>query len=166
MKKKLSIYLAGAMEKANKLGSEWREAVTPFLEDLGLEVLNPVLFEPEQLRGLQPKRLPEGYTHWHDLRHASDEHLRVRFKKYMRRIINYDINIVKSEADFILVLWDESAAKGAGTHAELTEAFLHNKPVYCVEYSPLPAWAYACCSHIRKNWDEMYKLLAQEFGDE
>lgn len=166
MKKKLSIYLAGGMEKAEGLGAEWREAVTPFLEDLGLRVLNPVEFEPEQLKGLFPKRLPEGYSHWHELRHAKEVHLIERFKKYMRRIVNYDMSVVKNESDFVLCLWNDSAASGAGTHAELTMAFLHNKPVYCLEINSLPAWAYACCSHIRSSWEDLYALLAQEFGDE
>lgn len=154
------------MEKAEKLGEEWRDAVTPFLEELDLEVLNPVLFEPEQLKGLQPKRLPEGYKHWHDLRNASEPHLRQRFKKYMHRIIKYDMNTVKNNTDFVLVYWDESCGQGAGTHAELTMAFLNNIPVYAVEVAQMPAWAYACCSHICSDWKGMYQLLSQEFGPE
>ncbi len=166
MKNKLSIYLAGAMEKADKLGEEWREAVTPFLEDLGLEVLNPVLFEPHQLRGLQPKRLPEGYTHWHELRHAPEKYLQRRCRKYMHRIIHYDVTTVVQNADAVLVLWDEATSRGGGTHAELTYAHTNNIPVFCVEEFPMPTWPWACCTHITNTWAEMYGFLAQEFGDE
>ena len=61
-KKKLTAYLAGALEAAADLGAGWRTEITPFLEEQGFEVLNPWEFEPFQLKGLQPNRLPEFYT--------------------------------------------------------------------------------------------------------
>jgi hypothetical protein len=176
MKHKLSIYLAGGMESSSNLGAQWRTNLTPILEELGLEVLNPVLFEPMQLKGLQPRKLPEFCTnadgkkikvnHWHDLKHATEPHLYARFLKYMRRIIKYDINIVRNEADYVICYWNETTAKGAGTHAELTEAFLSNKDVYCVMQANMPAWARACCTRIFKTFDDLRGFLAQEFGEE
>lgn len=176
MKQKLSIYLAGGMEASNNLGAQWRENITPLLEELGLEVLNPVLFEPKQLKGLQPRKLPEFCTndegkkvkvsHWHDLKNATEPHLYGRFLKYMRRIIKYDINIVRNETDSVICYWSETTAKGAGTHAELTEAFLSNKEVYCVAHANMPAWAKACCTEIFKTFEELREFLTSEFGEE
>ena len=83
----------------------------------------------------------------------------------MRRIIRFDINIVENEADFIIVHWSEGTAKGAGTHAELTSAMLHGKPVFCVTDCEMPAWAMACCSEIFDTWSELYAFLGEEFGE-
>ena len=173
---KLKVYLAGAMEKAQDLGAGWRKEITPFLEqELQLDVLNPCEFEPHQLKGLQPNRLPEFYTdlhgqrvkpkHWHELKNASEKHLYNRFLKYMRRIIQYDINVVRYQANIVIVYWDECTGKGAGTHSELTDAFLNNVPVYCVAQSEMPAWTKACCTEIFLTFDALKEFLRDELGE-
>ena len=43
-----------------------------------------------------------------------------------------DINIVMNKADYLICLWDQNVMKGAGTHAEITLAFMEQKPVYLV----------------------------------
>ena len=78
--KKPVIYLVSGMEKEKNLGAGWREDITPKLEELGFEVLNPVLFEKDQLKGLHLNRLPESFkgrngdivrpTFWHQLKLA------------------------------------------------------------------------------------------------
>jgi hypothetical protein len=172
VRSKLSVYLAGAMENANKLGAGWRKDLTPFLESLDLTVLNPCEFEPHQLKGLQPNRLPEYYTdfegnqvkpkYWHELKNAKERHLYNRFLKYMRRIIHYDMRLV-AKVDYVVVLWDEATSKGAGTHAELTEAFLNNIPVYCVALTDIPAWCKACCTEIFLDFESLKEFLKEEF---
>lgn len=173
MNKSLTIYLAGAMENADNLGADWRSTITPFLNKLGLKVLNPCEFEAEQLKGLQPNRLPEYFTdlhgnkikpkYWHDLKNASEPNLYSRFLKYMRRIIHYDISLVEREVDFVICLWNQDTGKGAGTHSELTTAFLKNIPIYCVATCNMPAWAKACCSEIFLTFDSLKKFLLTEF---
>lgn len=172
-RKKLTVYLAGAMEAAVDLGAGWRDELTPFLHQLGLEVLNPCEFEPQQLKGLRPNRLPDYYTNlhgerikprfWHELKQASEPHLYRRFLKYMRRIIHYDIKVVENQVDYVVVYWDAATGKGAGTHAELTTAFLRNIPVYCVAACEMPAWAKACCSEIFLNFTDLKEFLKEEF---
>ena len=176
MKKKLSIYLAGGMEASNNLGADWREKITPVIENLGLEVLNPVKFEPAQLKGLRPRNLPDTVTgangkqikvsHWHDLKYATEPHFYKRFLTYMRRIIKYDIGIVCKEADYVVCYWNDTASKGAGTHGELTYSFMENKPVYCVATKEMPAWAKACCTEIFESFDRLNNFLADEFGED
>lgn len=173
MKKKLSCYLAGAIQHADDLGSGWRKEITPFLEKLGLAVLNPIELEADKLKGLHVNRLPDFYTdlhgnkikplHWHELSQASEQHLYKRFLKYMRRIIHFDIDIVEKETNYIICLWDQKTAKGAGTHAELTTAFRHNKPIYCVAKTKMPAWAKACCTEIFLSFTELKDFLKEEF---
>nr|VFK64669.1 MAG: hypothetical protein BECKTUN1418D_GA0071000_12791 [Candidatus Kentron sp. TUN] len=131
-KEKLSVYLVGAIEAEKDLGAAWRDALTPFLEDLDLEVLDPVNSEPMQLKGSDIKRLPEHYTdlygekhkpkHWHELKNAAEPHLYARFIRHMRNIIKYDIDVVQNKSDFLICYWTETTSRGAGTHSELTYA--------------------------------------------
>jgi hypothetical protein len=157
------------------MGVGWRAELTPFLDELGFEVLDPSVFEAKQLKGLRPGRLPDYCTnlegkrirvkHWHDLKNASEQHLYARFQKYMGRVIKYDIRIVRNESDNVIVFWDDATARGAGTHAEITEAFLKGIPVYCVAKADMPAWAKGCCSAIFLNFDALKDFLKDEFGD-
>lgn len=170
---RLTVYLAGGMEAANSLGEYWRQSITPFLKSLNFKVLNPCEFEPEQLKGMHLNRLPDYYTdlygnqikptHWHQLKNATERVYYNRFLKYMRLIIKYDVNVVRNRTNIVVVLWDEAASKGAGTHAELTEAFLCNIPVYCVAKTDVPAWAKACCTEIFLNFDALKEFLLLEF---
>jgi len=171
---KQNVYLAGAMESAENLGAGWRKELTPFLENLNFNVLDPCEFEPHQLKGLQPNRLPDYYTdglsgnkikcyHWHQLKNAEEAHLKERFLKYMRRIIEYDCDIVQTQTNLIIVLWDEAAGKGAGTHSELTLGYLNNIPILCVATTDMPAWAKACCSNIFLDFDSLKEFIENNY---
>ena len=177
MKKKLAVYLAGAIEKAADEGVGWRNEITPFLKELDLDVLDPCALEAEKLKNFQPNRLPEFIIHirtkekipcihWHQLKNADAEHLRKRFKKYMRRIIKYDIGVIRKSADYLIVYWDKNTGKGAGTHGEVTDSFLRGIPVYCVAEVDPPAWIVGCCEEIFFTFDDLKKFLQEEFGDE
>jgi len=173
---KIRVYLAGSMEYSSDLGAGWRDKVTEKLSRFGVDVLNPCLFETDQLKGLRPNQLPEKVTHkitkgvfrpthWHQLKNAVEPHLRSRFLRYMRRIIQYDVKILKQQADYVIVYWDEATGKGAGSHAELTVAYLRNIPIFCVNTVEMPAWADACCTERFDNFEELYRHLDEEFGE-
>jgi len=142
----------------------WREKITPFLEELDMEVLNPYVLEPLQLKGLKPKRLPPGMKHWYELRTSSDERLYERFKRYMRAIIKYDIRLVMYKADIIICRWSENCKTGGGTHAELTYGFMNDKPVYVVEEAQMPAWIEGCVEEKFKTFDELKEFFKREYG--
>ena len=173
LKRKKSIYLCGAMEAEKDLGVGWRAKITPFLEKLGFNVLNPCDFEPQQLKGMKVNRLPKFFidkngkkvrpTHWHQLKNATEKHLYNRFLKYMRLIIKYDIDIVEKHSNYVVVFWNEKTGKGAGSHSELTSAFLKGVPIYCVLEGNIPAWARACCTEVFNSFDELKEFLVKEF---
>lgn len=163
MKTKAKVYLAGRMS-TNPHDKEWREKLTPFLEELGFEVLDPYVMEPLQLAGLRPGRLPEGLDHWYQLRDSDDPAHIERFMKYMQRIIHYDINLVRNVADVIIVFWDKGCRNGAGTHSEMTAAYLSGKSVLCVKKHRLPAWGRGCCEEIFESFDDLKKFMEEEYG--
>lgn len=168
MRKKPTIYLASGMEHAPVFGAGWREQVTPHLERLGFEVLNPCLFEPDQLKGLHTSRLPEGYDHWHDLKKAPlGSAAYKRFVNYMRRIIRYDVNVVKNDTDILLCYWTKGTSRGAGTHTECSYAFMHGVPVYLVvapdvERDEVPGWVQGCAERVFLNFDSCINYLERE----
>jgi nucleoside 2-deoxyribosyltransferase len=163
MKAKQKVYLAGRMSRDPK-DSQWRTDLTPFLEKLGFDVLDPCEFEPRQLRGLKLGRLPEGCSHWTELQHAKEPNLVERFMRYMGHVIKFDLKLIKTEVDFMVVRWSKNCDTGCGTHAEITFAFDLGIPVYCVEESTIPAWGRACCTEMFKNFDELKVFLTEEFG--
>lgn len=166
MREKPSVYLAGRMDHDVNKGHEWRDDMQPFLENLGFTVLNPYLFEPRQLMGLRPGRLPKEYKHWTQLRHSPNKDHQDRFVRYMRRIIKYDLDVIKNEVDIVVVKWDEGCRDGAGTHSELTLAWDLNIPVYCIEEYPMPNWARGCCEKVFKTIDEIKLFINEEYGQD
>lgn len=169
------IYLVGGMEHAESLGAGWRNEVAPKLVEMGYETLDPCLFEPQQLTGLHTKRLPETIetaqgetivpTHWHQLKYAPEgSAAHNRFKKYMQRIIQYDINVVKNKADALVCYWTKGAQKGAGTHHEIGTAYLCGKPVYTVIEKGVdyPGWLVGCTTQMFTSFEDLFKVLEDE----
>lgn len=165
MNKKLKVYLAGRMS-GDISTKQWREDLTPVLESLNFQVFNPFKFEPLQLKGLKLNMLPPGFNHWYELRDSEKPAHVERFNKYMRRIIRFDINMIKNEMDLVIVQWDKECRTGAGTHSELTTAFLEDIPVYCVNLDRIPAWAQACCDKIFTNFQDLETFLRKEYANE
>jgi hypothetical protein len=151
------------------LGKGWRKEITPFLEEYGFVVLDPTVFEPRQLRGLRPGRLPEGYTHWQQFKCSADPNLIERFYRYGCRILNYDLDVVESEADVIIVYWDVYAARGCGTHSEMTIAQRKHKPIYMVlgmDFHGVPGWALWLVKDTGGAVYENFEELKEEFKKE
>ena len=164
-------YLIGRMGKS-KRDRQWRIDIAPFLNKLGFKVLDPYKLEPLQLKGLKPGRLPlkapDGtkITHWYELSaFPQDTPEYQRFLKYMRSIIDYDLNIVENVADIMIVRWSKSCKFGCGSQAEISLARKVRKPVYLVnEAGKVPEWAKGCATRIFDNFDELKKFLTDEYS--
>jgi hypothetical protein len=176
--KRLKIYEAGGMENETNMGASWRDTLSAHLsEKYNVKIYNPVEFEPEQLEGLRPSRLPSEFTartgktikpkHWHDLKFAARTSTTYsRFKRYMRQIIHYDINLIETDVDYVICYWTEGASKGAGTHSELTAAFRKHIPVFTVVQKGVdfPGWLEGCSTRVFDSFEELYKFLEEEFS--
>lgn len=132
------IYLAGAMEKAFDNGFVWREKISPHLETLGYEVLNPCIIEDNA--GITPAILKK---------YKKDN---IRFYKNLAtEIVDTDLKYV-NECDIIICKLDKNVLSGAGTYGELTLARFLKKPVYAwIDTSSLsngirdlPVWCVGC----------------------
>lgn len=133
----MTAYLSGAMEHAPDHGKKWRKEITSLLKErLGHEVVNPneemnqILSEEERL-------------HLKDWKENDEE----KFKTVMNRIIERDLIQLTEKSDYVICKWDEYAAKGGGTHGEITVAY-HNKiPVFLFSEMPrnrISSWILGC----------------------
>ena len=149
-------YLSGSIEYSPDYGKGWRRELTPLLTSLGHTVYDPALDEKKNLTGEELKNFRRWKTE--DLSH---------FQATIRKIIDYDLNIIEQKCDAVIVLWDEYATRGAGTHAEVTAAYRHGIPVYLVAGMPLPqvsGWIMGCSSRIFDDFAQLQEFLSREMA--
>ncbi len=152
--KKLTVYLAGAIENAPDNGREWRDMLTPFFEGtLNHEVFNPCI---EENHALSAEEFLE-FRNWK----SSDL---PRFRKTVRKIIDTDLGILAGKTDYLVCLWDEHVLKGAGTHGELTLAYYLNLPVYMVSTLPrneMSSWILGCTTQVFDQFEDLRAFLLE-----
>lgn len=148
-----NIYLSGGMQHAADLGSGWRAVCSEVLRSMG--------FFP-----LDIAELDIAYTEKHGqlYRFLSDDEILERKSNIRKHFIDTDINLIRNDTDAIIVLYDESVRKGAGTTSEVHEAFMLDIPVFLVngykKLDEVPGWMQAETTKIFNEWDELYTYLA------
>ena len=139
----------------------WRRKLTPFLHnDLGHRIYDPAEDEKKNLTD-------EEIANFRSWKHTDIE----RFRRVIRKIIQYDLDIVENKADYVICfLGGEAAAlSSGGTSAELTFAHRRGIPVYLVTDAPLEqisGWMLACADRVFANVDELKKFLLDRYGRE
>lgn len=147
-----SIYLSGGMQHARNLGSGWRKRCSDKLRSLG--------FYPLDIAELDIK-----YTENHGelYRFISDDELLQRKSNIRKHFIETDINLIRNNTDALIVLYDESVRKGAGTTSEIHEAFMLDIPVFLLNtydaLDEIPGWMQAETTRIFNNWNDLYSYL-------
>ena len=152
-------FLCGGMEYAPDGGRAWRERIRLWLQ----ENLNHHVYDPtvEARRILTPEEL-DGLGKWK----VTDLD---RFRKVMRFILNHDLDVMARRADYVICNWDEAAARGGGTHAELTSAYRKGIPVYLVTEMPVEevsGWVLGCTDKIFSSFDDLKSSFAATYGKE
>ena len=147
------------MEYAPDGGQRWREDIRLWLRDH----LNHLAYDPTQearrLLSLEELRsLPAWKTR--DLE---------RYRKALRIVIKRDLDVMANQADYVVCYWDEAAARGGGTQAELTAAYRKGVPVYLVTDMPqgeVSGWVLACTDRIFSNFEELKSFLKATYENE
>jgi hypothetical protein len=152
-------YLCGPIEFAADGGKLWRRKLTPFLRDqLGHRVYDPAEDEKKNLSDEEAASFRE----WK----ASDLE---RFRRVVRKIIQFDLDLIENKADYVICYWDASGPQSGGTPAELTAAYRKGIPVYLVSELPLEqisGWMLGCADRIFSSLDDLKKFLAERYGRE
>lgn len=147
-----NIYLSGGMQHATNLGAGWRVSCSARLKSMG--------FFPLDITALD-----NAYTdsHGHLYRFLSDDELLQRKSNVRKQFIDTDINLIRNDSDALIVLYDDSVRKGAGTTSEVHEAFMLDIPVFLLNtYGTLdevPGWMQAETTKIFTDWEDLYAYL-------
>ena len=147
---KQRVYLAGAMDRVPDRGSTWRDNITPFLEQLGIEVFNPISkptnigLEDEDTHLIKTKLKQQG---------RYDE-----LSSMMKMIRSVDLRLVDI-SDFMIVNLDLNVHP-CGTLEEIFWANRQKKPiiVHMVQgKNQAPDWLFGTIPHqtIFSNWEEI-----------
>jgi hypothetical protein len=146
-------YLSGGMEYASDEGRSWREEMETWLgTTLGWEVFNPNRNSDELLARLTPD------VPFRALKSLDPE----RYLAIVREIVALDSREVAEGSDCVICLWDEGAARGAGTKGELTIARHFGKPVYLVTRIPfeeIPGWVLGCVTDRFESFEKLKESL-------
>jgi len=152
-------YLCGPIEFAADGGKLWRRKLTPFLrEKLGHRVYDPAEDEKKNLTDEEVASFRE----WK----ATDLD---RFRRVVRKIIQFDLDLIENKADYVICYWDASGAHSGGTPAELTAAFRKGIPVYLVSELPceqISGWMLGCADRVFTSLDDLKRFLAERYGRE
>ncbi len=150
-------YLCGPIEFAAGGGKLWRRKLTPFLrEGLGHRVYDPAEDEKKNLTG-------EEAAHFRDWKQTDLE----RFRRVVRKIIQFDLDLIENRADYLICYWEDGEAQSGGTPAELTVAYRKGIPVYLVTPSPpaqVSGWMLACADQIFPSIDELKSFLTTRYS--
>jgi nucleoside 2-deoxyribosyltransferase len=80
----------------------------------------------------------------------------------VRKIVAWDLAKIERESDALVAFWDDAAARGGGTAAEITLAYRLGKPVYLVLGMPRnesSGWVLACAERVFANFAELERFL-------
>jgi len=127
------------------MGAGWRRELTPFLEYLGFNVIDPVIKESN----IQVNQREQD---WYNCKRSKKRyHI---FTKHMRKIIDLDLDIVENYATHLVIFWDKYAGLGAGSQGEITLGYKlwrerKTPELYLIadgmHIHEVPAWILGCC---------------------
>ena len=113
---------------------------------------------PKTKRRTSAKKKPRHFREWK----ATDVE---RFRRVVRKIIAFDLDIIENHADYVICYWD-AQAKSGGTSAELTIAHRKGIPVYLVTTLPpqeISGWMLACSDQVFSSIEELKEFLTARF---
>jgi nucleoside 2-deoxyribosyltransferase len=142
---KKKVYLAGAIEYAPNEGQAWREELTPILEKLGYEVINPYMVE----------RVYEG-------KEVTKDNLDLYRRWVREKVIVPDLEKIDG-CSFVVVHWDKHAHSSGGTNGELMYSAVSGVPVYLIEGEPrekISGWILGCTTEVFKTFLELEEFLS------
>ena len=80
-------------------------------------------------------------------------------------VIYTDIELIKNDSDALIVYYDESVRKGAGTISECQVAYMYDIPIFLVSawedwHNEVPGWLQGLTTKIFTRFDVLYEYLA------
>lgn len=148
------VYLAGAMDRVADRGNGWRDNITPFLENLGITVFNPIkkptVIGQEDIETHRYKLKLKYEQNYNELSHL------------MKVIRSVDLRLVDI-SDFLIVNLDLDTHP-CGTYEEIFLANRSKKPVivHMVQGKQnTPDWLFGTIPHqmIFSSWEQLKEYI-------
>jgi len=144
-------YLAGGIDRVDDLGAWWRNDMTPFLEEMGVVVLNP-LKKPIDI-GIEDSK------HVAKRREFKRKNVWVLLSDDMRKLRVVDLRMCDM-SDF-LVVYIDPATHMCGTYEEVSWANRLKRPILCCVVggrSNCPDWLFGMIpyQHIFDCWNDLF----------
>jgi len=152
--KGLSAYLSGPIDFEKDLGHGWRNMITPFLESMGVKVLNPLSPPFSGADKIPEKRIRMDNM----LKNNQFEELH----KEMKELVHMDLRSVDLSS-FIVCNYD-STIHMCGTYEEIFQASKSKIPVLLVHKksrNELSSWMYGRFNpqYFYASWDKLKMYL-------
>lgn len=151
-----SIYLSGGMQHAVDIGAGWRQELSQELRALN--------FKPIDIAWLDK----EYSNRYGELYRGLDEEDLLRKANLRYHYVVTDIELIRQNSDALIVLYDESVRRGAGTISEIHDAYMQGKPIFIIngfeKFSDVPGWMQAESTKIfpsMKGLLEYFKMLPE-----
>jgi nucleoside 2-deoxyribosyltransferase len=154
----MKFYLSGGMEYKKNLGANWREWITEELEKHRHDAINPVkleIAEEETDENAPPIQV--------QLTNLKLEGKMDEVRRLVRKVLFRKDMYAIQESDAIIVLYDESTRRGAGTLSEAWEAFREGRPVYLVtefDMEEVPTWLIGETTKIFDDFEDLLEYVA------
>jgi len=148
------VYLAGAMDRVKDRGNGWRDNITPFLEDLGVVVFNPI--KKPSIVGKE-----DSETHKLKIKLKKEQNYK-DLSALMKTIRSVDLRLVDI-SDFLIVNLDLDIHP-CGTYEEIFWANRQKKPIIVhMEQGKqsAPDWLFGTIPHemIFSSWFNVKEYL-------
>lgn len=148
------VYLAGAMDRVADRGNGWRDSITPFLNNLGVIVFNPI--KKPTIIGQEDEA-----THKYKVKLKLERNYN-ELSHLMKTIRSVDLRLVDI-SDFLIVNLDLDIHP-CGTYEEIFWANRQKKPIiiHMVQGKQnAPDWLFGSIPHemIFSSWDSIKEYL-------
>lgn len=155
--KRGNIYLSGGMQHSADLGAAWRIQCGKKLRELRYFPLDIT-----ELDVAYTERYGQLYRSFDD----NDPDQMLQKKSNIRKHFVYtDLKLIIDDSDALIVLYDESARKGAGTISECQVAYNHDLPIFLVNtfasMDEVPGWLQSLTTKMFSSFEDLYAYLDQ-----
>lgn len=153
--KGLACYLSGPIDFADDKGYGWRDEITPFLEDMNVQVFNPLKHSFFGCEDFDTIKRPQ-------MKSMASEGRFKELREQMKDVNHWDLRSVDLSS-FLIVNYDNSVHM-AGTYEEIFKANNQCKPVLLVLSCPkkdVSSWILGRFpdDHMFDSWESLKKYL-------
>lgn len=159
-----NIYLSGGMQFAANLGAAWRVTASEKLKNMQYFPLDITELDVAYNEAHTKISIPEATVE----RPVLSQEEVLFYKSTMRKhFVKTDLDLIEKNSDALIVYYDESARRGAGTVSEAQAAFNLDIPIFLVCEYPSEAemfknvsgWLIALATKHFLNFDDLYAYL-------